>query len=132
MGWEEQRPSNFDIFLCPLCVSPELVKKLPQDIAKFDPALKLSEVFFSQYFFKSWKIDINFARSLFLKVSHGLEFLICSSNFAAAASLARPCHVLDPLRTSHANHTAPCTAPNQMGCLRLQAVMLAIITTLVK
>lgn len=46
MEWDgrKQRPSCYDIFLCSLCMPLELVKKLPKDIARFDPNLKLSEV----------------------------------------------------------------------------------------
>lgn len=35
---------NDDIFLCSLCLPLEVVKKLPQNIAKFDPNVRLSEV----------------------------------------------------------------------------------------
>lgn len=81
-GQRKQRPSCCDIFLCSLCVPPELVKKLPKDSAKFDPDLELGKALFLLsffFFFYCGKMHITgFTRSLFLKVSRNHEFLLCS------------------------------------------------------
>lgn len=53
MEWDgrKQRPSCYDIFLCSLCMTLELVKKLPKEIAWFDLNWKLSQVLFFCFFF---------------------------------------------------------------------------------
>lgn len=86
----KQRASCYDIFLCSLCMPLELVKKLSKDSAKFDPNLKLSKVFFPKYCFIVVTTYIRFTWSLFLKVSHSHEFLICSCNLLSAFWLALP------------------------------------------